>query len=103
MSVRIEARHLFSLVPYQSREDVTSIHGFAKNCYSAAILVFILSPCHADAVVRGHRSGLLITADYNNLCQCETLDDIKLNLVSVDFIITKSFKMHRSGIARGAL
>ena len=36
----------------------------------------------ADAVVRGHRSGLLTTADYNNLCQCETLDDIKLNLVS---------------------
>ena len=37
--------------------------------------------CAADAVVRGHRSGLLTTADYNNLCQCETLDDIKLNLV----------------------
>ncbi len=35
----------------------------------------------ADGVVRGHRSGLLTTADYNNLCQCETLDDIKLNLV----------------------
>ena len=34
-----------------------------------------------DGVVRGHRSGLLTTADYNNLCQCETLDDIKLNLV----------------------
>ena len=32
-------------------------------------------------MVRGHRSGLLTTADYNNLCQCETLDDIKLNLV----------------------
>ena len=39
--------------------------------------------CCADAVVRGHRSGLLTTADYNNLCQCETLDDIKLNLVSM--------------------
>ena len=40
-------------------------------------------PCcaPADAVVRGHRSGLLSTADYNNLCQCESLDDIKLNLV----------------------
>ncbi len=32
-------------------------------------------------MVRGHRSGLLSTADYNNLCQCESLDDIKLNLV----------------------
>ena len=35
----------------------------------------------ADAVVRGHRSGLLSASDYNNLCQCESLDDIKLNLV----------------------
>lgn len=35
----------------------------------------------ADGVVRGHRSGLLTAADYNNLAQCESLDDIKLNLV----------------------
>ena len=32
-------------------------------------------------MVRGHRSGLLTSPDYNNLCQCETLEDIKLNLV----------------------
>jgi V-type H+-transporting ATPase subunit d len=32
-------------------------------------------------VLRGHRSGLLTVADYNNLCQCESLEDIKLNLV----------------------
>ena len=38
--------------------------------------------CWADAVVRGHRSGLLTSSDYNNLAQCESLDDIKLNLVS---------------------
>lgn len=35
----------------------------------------------AEGIVRGHKSGLLSAADYNNLCQCETLDDIKLNLV----------------------
>ena len=33
-------------------------------------------------MVRGHRSGLLTSSDYNNLAQCESLDDIKLNLVS---------------------
>ena len=32
-------------------------------------------------MVRGHKLGLLTTADYNNLCQCETLEDIKLYLV----------------------
>ena len=35
----------------------------------------------AEAVVRGHKLGLLTTADYNNLCQCESLEDIKLYLV----------------------
>lgn len=32
-------------------------------------------------MVRGYKLGLLTTADYNNLCQCETLEDIKLYLV----------------------
>lgn len=35
-----------------------------------------------EAIVRGHKAGLLTVSDYNNLCQCETLDDIKLHLVS---------------------
>jgi hypothetical protein len=34
-----------------------------------------------EAIVRGHKSGLLTVPDYNNLTQCEALDDIKLNLV----------------------
>ena len=36
----------------------------------------------SEAVVRGHKSGLFSAADYNNLCQCESLEDIKLHLVS---------------------
>lgn len=32
--------------------------------------------------MRGHKAGLLTVPDYNNLTQCEALDDIKLNLVS---------------------
>ena len=39
------------------------------------------APLSAEAVVRGHKAGLLSVQDYNNLCQCETLDDIKLHLV----------------------
>ena len=39
-------------------------------------------PPSAEAVVRGHKSGLLSTSDYNNLCQCESLEDVKLHLVS---------------------
>ena len=37
----------------------------------------------AEAVVRGFKLGLLSSADYNNLAQCESLDDIKLYLVSL--------------------
>ena len=40
---------------------------------------------HAEAVVRGHKSGLFSATDYNNLCQCESLEDIKLHLVSSPF------------------
>lgn len=32
-------------------------------------------------MARGYKLGLLTTADYNNISQCETLDDIKLYLV----------------------
>lgn len=38
-----------------------------------------------EAIVRGHRSGLLTVGDYNNLSQCESIDDIKLNLTATDY------------------
>lgn len=44
------------------------------------IYIFICNTC-IEAIVRGHKGSLLTTVDYNNLCQCETLDDIKLHLV----------------------
>uniref|UniRef100_A0A7S0WLJ7 V-type proton ATPase subunit n=1 Tax=Pyramimonas obovata TaxID=1411642 RepID=A0A7S0WLJ7_9CHLO len=40
---------------------------------------------YLEGIVRGHRKGLLTVADYNNLCQCETLEDIKLHLGSTDY------------------
>jgi hypothetical protein len=43
--------------------------------------MLLLSVLSAEAVVRGYKLGLLDTADYKNLCQCETLEDIKLYLV----------------------
>ena len=47
----------------------------AKHSLSSEKLLF------TEAIVRGHKSGLLNHIDYNNLCQCESLEDIKLNLV----------------------
>lgn len=37
--------------------------------------------------MRGLRSGLLTAADYSNITQCESLDDIKLYLVRVATLV----------------
>lgn len=38
-----------------------------------------------EALVRGMRSSFLQDADYHHLTQCETLDDIRLNLTESDY------------------
>jgi len=38
---------------------------------------------YVEALARGYRSGLLTSADFNNLSQCENLDDVKLHLARV--------------------
>ena len=63
----------------------TAILVRAEKCVSSdtveagqSVLTLLL---WTEAIVRGHKAGLLTVPDYNNLCQCETLDDIKLHLV----------------------
>ena len=38
-----------------------------------------------EALVRGMRSSFLQDPDYHHLTQCETLDDIRLNLTESDY------------------
>ena len=38
-----------------------------------------------EALVRGMRSSFLADADYHHLTQCETLDDVRLNLSETDY------------------
>lgn len=38
-----------------------------------------------EALVRGMRSSFLSDVDYHHLTQCETLDDIRLNLTETDY------------------
>eukprot|EP00850_Spirogloea_muscicola_P001039 SM000004S14909 [mRNA] locus=s4:114091:116747:- [translate_table: standard] len=59
--------------------------GTQKNMYGFEAMSFNISDGFLEAVLRGHRAGLLTAADYNNLCQCETLDDIKLHLTGTDY------------------
>jgi V-type H+-transporting ATPase subunit d len=38
-----------------------------------------------EALVRGMRSSFLKDTDYHHLTQCETLDDVRLNLTESDY------------------
>ncbi|MEW5309720.1 MAG: hypothetical protein WDW38_001583 [Sanguina aurantia] len=53
--------------------------------FAFEMLSFNIKDGFLEGVVRGHRSGLLTASDYNNLVQCETLEDIKLNLSATDY------------------
>ncbi|GKA62304.1 V-type proton ATPase subunit D2 [Tanacetum coccineum] len=53
--------------------------------YGFEAMTFNIHGGYLEAIVRGYRSGLLTAADYNNLCQCETLDDIKMHLSATEY------------------
>nr|GMD58119.1 V-type proton ATPase subunit D2 [Ipomoea batatas] len=53
--------------------------------YGFEALTFNIHGGYLEAIARGHRAGLLTAADYNNLCQCETLDDVKMHLSATEY------------------
>jgi V-type H+-transporting ATPase subunit d len=55
------------------------------SMYGFEMMNFNVDGGYLEAIVRGYRSGLLTSADYNNLCQCETLDDVKMHLGATDY------------------
>lgn len=60
---------------------------------------------YLEAIVRGYKGGLLSAADYNNLSQCETTDDIKLHLASTaygNFLQNEPSPLHPSTIVERA-
>lgn len=48
-------------------------------------LTFNIKDGFLDGYCRGLRTGFLSTADYTNMRQCETLDDLKLHLTGTDY------------------
>ncbi|KAM0051124.1 putative ATPase, V0 complex, c/d subunit, V-type ATP synthase subunit C [Helianthus debilis subsp. tardiflorus] len=48
-------------------------------------MTFNIHSGYLEAIVRDQRSGLLTAADYNNLYQCGTLDDIKMHLSATEY------------------
>ena len=56
----------------QEKEDLTG-----RNC-----LWYNFNDGGLESMVQGYRSALLKHEDYNALCQCETLNDVKMYLQS---------------------
>ncbi|CAG0896675.1 unnamed protein product [Darwinula stevensoni] len=46
---------------------------------------FNIDSGYLEGLVRGFKNGILTRADYLNLVQCETLEDLKLHLQSTDY------------------
>lgn len=70
--------------------------------FRRSIMTFNVDDGFCEAIVRGYRSGILTPADYANLCQCETLEDMKLHLASTDygdFLQNEASPLHTTTIA----
>jgi len=66
------------------------------------LFTFNANDGYLEALLRGFRSGLLTTADYANLIQCEALDDMKLHLSQTDygdFLSNEPSPIHTTTIA----
>jgi len=66
------------------------------------MLIFNINDGYMEAIVRGYRGGILTVADYGNLVQCDTLDDMKLHLASTDygdFLANEPSPLHTTTVA----
>ncbi|KAK8805553.1 hypothetical protein WA158_002209 [Blastocystis sp. Blastoise] len=53
--------------------------------YHGNITDFNIQNGYAEAIVRGMKSGFLTETEYHHICQCENLEDVKLNLQETDY------------------
>jgi len=64
--------------------------------------IFNIKDGYLEALIRGFRTGILSSLDYNNLIQCESLEDMKLHLASTDygdFLSNEPSPLHTTTIA----
>ena len=55
------------------------------NVPLGGLCTFNVAHGFAEALLRGMRSSCLSDPDYHHLTQCETLDDVRLNLTETDY------------------
>jgi len=66
------------------------------------LFTFNANDGYLEALLRGFRSGILTTADYANLVQCDALEDMKLHLSQTDygdFLANEPSPIHTTTIA----
>ncbi|CAN7101957.1 unnamed protein product [Brassica rapa subsp. narinosa] len=87
LAMAIVNRNQGTPAPFQSLpcQSLRSEYLLKGRMYGFEALTFNIHGGYLEAIVRGHRAGLLTTADYNNLCQCENLDDIKMHLSATKY------------------
>lgn len=49
------------------------------------MISFISANGYLDGILRNHRSSLLTTGQYTNLCSCDTLDDLRVQLATTSY------------------
>merc|ERR1712063_246644 len=54
-------------------------------CKMRGMMTFNIDDGYLEGLLRGYRAGLLTTADYANLTQCENLEDMKLHLAGTSY------------------
>jgi len=72
------------------------------NQSHGSMLSFNLNDGFCEAILRGYQLGLLTRADYQNLTQCEKLDDMKLHLQQTsykDFLANEPSPLYSTTIA----
>jgi len=69
-------------------------------------LTFNVSGGFLEGIVRGYKAGLLTQGQYNNLTQCETIEDLRTQLSATDygnFLANESLPISTSTITERAL
>ena len=57
----------------------------APKAPTGDLTTFNILHAFPEALVRGMRNSFLSDTDYNHMTQCETLDDVRLNLTETDY------------------
>jgi len=76
--------------------------GYSFGYSVGSPLTFNINDGYLEALVRGYRSGLLNSADYTNLTQCDTLEDLRLALSATDygdFLASEPSPLHTTTIS----